>query len=401
MDLRTGNPLWPELSAPLIDPPAVAGDVSCDALVLGAGVTGAFSALLLAEAGLNVVVIDRRGIGQGSTAASTALIQYEIDTPLVKLAKAVGAESAQMAYRATRRALDDMIEIARNHHVSCDLHWCGSLFLACTDDDPEWFEREARARRELGIEVENLCRGAVMDRFDIDRPGALLSSAAIRLNPFMLTHGLLRAAERQGARIYRADVKTVMPLDRVYEAQTLAGPILRASDLIIATGYETPEQFSSVRKYCKLKSTYALATAPLRDGPAWPGDVLLWEAGSPYFYARQAPDNRLVIGGEDEPFSNAEARDALIESKSRVLMDKFRKLRPGVDAVPTHVWAGTFGESDDGMPLIGRLPQYPGCHFALGYGGNGITFGLLAAQMTRDSILARPNPLANVFRFNR
>ena len=64
-------------------------------------------------------------------------------------------------------------------------------------------------------------------------------------------------------------------------------------------------------------------------------------------------------------------------------------------------WAGTFAQTRDGLPYIGSTPQFPRGYFALGYGGNGITFSLVAARMMRDLFLGKENRDAEVFRFGR
>lgn len=401
MDLKGGKLLWPALGTPLVTARPVGQDLSCHAAVLGAGVTGAFVACLLAEAGVDVVVVDRRGVAEGSTPASTALVQYELDTPLIELARRVGLESAQTAYRACRAALDDLAELVDRYQIECDLRRCGSLFLATAQRDVDWFVREAAARQSLGIEVEPLSQRQLLDRFDIVRPAALHSLAAMELDPFALTHGLLNAAEVMGARVVRAEVAPESAQNGGPTLLTEGGLRITARHLVVATGYETPEQFAPLNRYCTLKSTYALASEPLEGIAPWPGGVLIWETGDPYFYARQTVDNRVIIGGEDESIVDPDARDALIGRKTDALISKFELLRPEVPFVPEYRWAGTFAESADGMPLIGQLPAYPGCHFALGYGGNGLTFALLAGQIIRDAILNRDNPLAEVFRLDR
>lgn len=400
MDLKTGNLLWPTLSAPLLSQPPIARDISCDAVVLGAGISGVSAALALAEVDLDVVVIDRRGVAEGSTPASTALVQYEIDNMLIELAHDIGPEKAQMAYRACRATLDHLVELTQKHQISCDLKWTGSLFLAESADEAQKFVTEAAARQAIGIEVEPLSHREVMDRFDINRPAALHSLAAMELDPYKLTQGLARAAEKLGARFFQSEVTSLDLEDSRQHLKTADGYEVRCDHLIIATGYETPEQFRDVRKYCQLKSTYALASEPLSRAP-WPGGVMIWESADPYFYARQSADNRVIIGGEDELIVDADSRDALIDAKSKKLVEKFSVLRPGMEIAPEYCWAGTFAESPDGMPYIGSLPKYPGCHFALGYGGNGLTFSMLAAQLIRDSILNRPNVLSPVFSFDR
>jgi glycine/D-amino acid oxidase-like deaminating enzyme len=81
-------------------------DFTTDVLILGAGITGAVVADLLASAGMSVAVVDKRGLALGSTMASTALVQYEIDTPLVILTGRIGKEKSIRAWRRSRLAVE-------------------------------------------------------------------------------------------------------------------------------------------------------------------------------------------------------------------------------------------------------------------------------------------------------
>ena len=90
MRLRNGRSIWQSTRLPPIPHQLLTRDLATDVLVIGAGISGALVADALSEAGLSVVIVDRRGPVAGSTAASTALLQYEIDTPLSKLAKQIG-----------------------------------------------------------------------------------------------------------------------------------------------------------------------------------------------------------------------------------------------------------------------------------------------------------------------
>lgn len=94
MDLKSGYPFWPLKNGLIQTYPPLEGDVTCDVVVLGGGITGALVAYHLVEAGLNTVVLDKRDIGWGSTSATTALLQYEIDTPLCELIEMVGEDHA-------------------------------------------------------------------------------------------------------------------------------------------------------------------------------------------------------------------------------------------------------------------------------------------------------------------
>lgn len=401
MDLKAGNLYWPAIDPPPPALPRLRGRVQCDVLVMGAGISGAMAACLFAEAGLDTVIVDRRGIAAGSTAASTALLQYEIDTPLLELAEHIGLARARQAYRVCRRVLDEIEQLIRRHSIACDLRRTGSLYLAQHPSDAALFAAEVAARRSVGIEVELLEQRQLLDRFDIDRIAALYSHAALELDPYRFTIGLLNSAMQRGVRAYIGEVvpDRLGPRGQVLRGDAAAE--IQCTHFVVATGYEAPECFESLRPLCRLKSTYALASAPIDRDEAWPQRVLIWESADPYFYARQTPDNRVLVGGEDEDTADPRRRDALIPRKTSQLIEKLEKLRPGLWLSPQFAWAGTFAETPDGLPLIGTLPRWPGTYFALGYGGNGITFSLVAAQIIRDAILGRDNEDADVFSFER
>jgi glycine/D-amino acid oxidase-like deaminating enzyme len=415
MDLTTGNLLWPAVSSAAIygsPTPDLAvpldRDLRCQALVVGAGISGAMAACMLAEAGVQTVVVDRRGVAEGSTPASTALVLYELDTPLIDLAAIHGVRHAQRAYRASRRSLDDLADLVRRMDIDCDLNWRGSLYLARYEREAEWFIREAAARQAIGIEVEPLSRRELMDRFELGRPAALHSAAAIELDPLALTQGLIASAQRLGATVY---APTNVSVEHFADARmnghgehvlrTDAGCEIRCRHLVIATGYEAPEQFEMIARRCTLKSTYALASEPLYSRPPWPGRVLIWETGDGYFYARQTSDNRVIMGGEDELIEDPDQRDALIDHKAERLCQKFAQLCPDVDLRPEFTWAGTFAETEDGLPLIGQTQRWPRCHFTLAFGGNGVTFSVLAGQIIRDAIVGWSNGDEDLFRIDR
>jgi len=102
--------------------------------------------------------------------------------------------------------------------------------------------------------------------------------------------------------------------------------------------------------------------------------------------------NRVICGGEDFPFKNPEARDALLAPRARRLEKRLAKLLPDVRLRTAFSWSGTFAETRDGLPLIGPCSELHGAFVALGYGGNGITFGVIAADILRDLLMGRTAP---------
>jgi glycine/D-amino acid oxidase-like deaminating enzyme len=145
-------------------------------------------------------------------------------------------------------------------------------------------------------------------------------------------------------------------------------------------------------------STWAIATRP-QPQALWPQKALIWEASEPYLYLRATVDGRVICGGEDAEFADAEKRDALTTVKSRRIERKLHRLFPTLDARAAVAWAGSFGASPRGTPTIGQIPGHPHCYAVMGYGGNGITFSMLATQIITAAVLGRKSAEASLFKF--
>lgn len=129
--------------------------------------------------------------------------------------------------------------------------------------------------------------------------------------------------------------------------------------------------------------------------------MTIWESARPYIHLRVAPDNRLIAGGEDEDFVDEQRRDALLAQKTHTLERRLKQMFPAIDIPVATAWTGTFAESEDTLPYIGTHKKYPGAYFALGYGGNGITFSAIASRIIPDLILNKENTDAALFGFTR
>ena len=150
-----------------------------------------------------------------------------------------------------------------------------------------------------------------------------------------------------------------------------------------------------------LLSTYALVSDPVHPDQLWPGKCLIWETAKPYFYMRTTADNRIMIGGEDENFRDPLRRDKLLPAKVKKLEKRFNQLFPDIPFYTDMAWCGTFSSTKDGLPFIGEYPGRDNMFFALGYGGNGITFSMIAAQVIRNKIQGIADYREQVFGFER
>jgi glycine/D-amino acid oxidase-like deaminating enzyme len=401
VDLKSGYPFWPVRDGLIQSYPRLDGDARCDVAVIGAGITGALVAHHLVQEGFDTLVVDRRDAGWGSTAASTALVQYEIDVPLVDLMEMRGREHATRAYLACRDAIGKLECLAASLSGGVDFERKKSLYLGTRKRDRKFLRAELEARRAIGIRVDLLEDDDIASRFCFRRPVALLSYDAAQVDAYGFTHALLADAAQRGARVF--DRTTVVDIDATNRGVILVTAdkaIVRARYLVFASGYETRDFLEE--SVATLASTYALASEPLESIEGWGEDqCMIWEHADPYLYLRTTADGRVIIGGEDEYFRNPARRDRLLPAKTEKLVARFGELFPDIDLEVGFSWTGTFGETKDGLAYIGAHRAWPSSHFALGYGGNGITYGIIAAEIIRDALCGRDNDQAELFRFDR
>jgi glycine/D-amino acid oxidase-like deaminating enzyme len=352
------------------------------------------------EAGVKTLLLDKRDIGTGSTSASTALLQYEIDVPLRELIQKVGPVAAKRSYQLCRESIGQLERLAARLKIDCGFERKPSLFLARHQREIPELREEFQLRRKMGLELEFYDTAAIEKRFPFSRPAALFSRDGGQADPHRLTHGLLAAGQRAGLEVCdRTEMARWEQTRRGVRITTQNGFVISTRRAVVAAGFES--KFLLKSEAGTLKSTYALISEPLPKIPGWHRRCLIWESGSPYLYLRTTSEGRVIVGGEDEDFVNAKRRDALISQKTRTLVKKFARLFPEVPLEVAFAWAGTFGETQDGLAYIGVHPRFPHAYFALGYGGNGITFSLIAAEIIRDEFLGRKNRDAPIFRFGR
>jgi glycine/D-amino acid oxidase-like deaminating enzyme len=396
-DLRGGRSPWFERAGQRART-TITEDLKCDALIVGGGITGSLIAERLTRQGLDVVIIDREFPGRGSTAASTSMLLWEIDRSLTELTQSYGFERASRAYQASLQAVSGLKSLVLDLGVACDMREKDSLYLAAGGTSKELIE-EHELRSRAGLPGAFLDHAMLLENFGIARAGAIVSPGAADADPMQLAHGLLRLAVSRGARLFEAEATGFDAASRSVGAQLQNGRQIEARNVVLATGYVMPKIVHSTIQ--TVSSSWAIATAPQPDN-IWNGGALIWEDSKDYLYARTTASGRIIIGGEDsDEIIEPEARDALIPEKSRILTQKLRALWPRANAEAEFRWAGTFDTTSDGLPLIGPVPGKKGITAAYGYGGNGITFSFLAAQLLGGLIAGETSPLLHDFALDR
>jgi len=401
MDLKSGYPWWAVSNGLIQAFPPLQQDLGCDVLVVGGGVTGALIADELSGHGHEVAVIEQRDIGWGSTAASTALLQYEIDTHLLDLARQYGSDAAELAYRACAEAIPALGEVARGLK-KVDFQRMDSLYLASRHRDVPVLMAEGAARRQAGLDARWLQPDDLQQRFGVDAGGALLTRQAARVDPYCLTYGLLKRVRRRGGHVHdRTVLHSLEATSRSVTARIEAGATIRARHVVLAMGYANQRWID--QRVARNRSSYAFITDPIDADVLGPLQrTMVWESARPYLYLRATGEGRLLVGGLDDAIDIPARRDRRGEGKAKQLMKQLQHWFPQLDPTPAFSWAGTFAETADGLPFFGPHPQWgPRVHLAMAYGGNGITYSMIGAGLLRARIERRRHPLQDLFGFGR
>jgi len=400
MNLKAGFPFWLIKDGLPFDYPALAEHKKTDVVVMGGGISGALVAWKLIKNGVDCMVIDGRTIGLGSSCASTALLQYEIDTPLVELQHKVGLQQAVRSYHLCRQSITDLGDIAKEIGFK-DFEYKKSLYYAAYKKDTGFLQNEFAIRKEHGFNVTLLDEKDVQDNFCFMAHKAILSKDGAQTNAYQYAHHLLQDAMKKGLQVYdRTSIVKISPGRGGVTVTTEKGHVVKARKIIYANGYEAINYIK--KPIVKLLSTFVTISENMAmDRPFWKEDVLLWNTANPYLYMRTTKDNRIIVGGRDEDFYNPSKRDKLIIPKAKQLSADFKKLFPEIPFETEFSWTGTFGSTIDGLPFIGSYKPLPNSYFALGFGGNGITFSQVAADIICDLVQGKSNSDAKIFSFDR
>jgi glycine/D-amino acid oxidase-like deaminating enzyme len=322
----------------------------------------------------------------------------EIDRSLTQLTELYGFETASRAYLASLHAVAGLKSLVLQLGVACELRDKDSLYLAAGDTNRDLLG-EHQLRERAGLPGDFLDHRTLLDIYGIARAGAIVSPGAADADPMQLARGLLRVSrrarragvQRRSDRIRRGGA---LGRRRVEEWPPDRGAVRDSGNGLC---HARDHSFDGSDDLIELGHRNQAAAA---EGLERRRADLGKQQG--YLYARTTSAGRIIIGGEDsDEMIEPDARDHLIPEKSGELARKLAALWPVADVDIEFRWSGTFDTTSDGLPLIGPVPHAKGIYAAYGYGGNGITFSFLAAQLIGDLIAGSTSRLLTDFALDR
>lgn len=401
MRLRTYESFWLLSNGLLYSYPSLPDQhTASEIVVVGGGITGALISHALMKKGYQVLLLDKRDIANGSTSATTSMLQYEIDVPLYQLMEMIGEEAAVQCYKSGIEAIHNLGALIRKQGFDCGFEQKQSLYIARKQKDMSWLKTEFTRRNQYGLGVKWLDAAEIKKDYGIRCYGGILSEVAASVDAYKLAHELIAFNVSRGMKVYdQTIIKEVGRHKGQHQIVTESGGRISCKKIVYCTGYEATEHLKE--RTADVFYTYACVSEQEIEIPEKLHKTLVWDTGSPYLYMRSTNDGRLLVGGEDALSGHTFFQNRIKERKSAKLQKMLVKMMPDIRFIEDFSWAGLFGTTKDGLPYIGESPEHPDALFVLGFGGNGITFSVQGMKIVTDLLEGKSNPLAHAYRFGR
>jgi glycine/D-amino acid oxidase-like deaminating enzyme/nitrite reductase/ring-hydroxylating ferredoxin subunit len=380
--------LWMDL--PPIDTPGLTGDIRTDVLVIGAGIAGLSTAYELATVGRSVTVVDSGRPARGMSARTSAHLAFAIDDFNRELIEVRDLDAARQYYASQCAAVDRVEEICSREGIDCDFARVDGVFVPACADDVEYLRKELTASLQAGFpDAEWLDRG----------PGPWAALPAVRFprqarfHPLKYLYGLLAVLRARGVDCYgHTAIDELDDQGDTVVARTRDGRSITASGVVVATNSPFHLGVPIHTKQAPYR-TYVIAANVAKGSVP---DVLVWDTLEPgYHYVRIQPGpahDVLIAGGEDHKTgeeADMPERFTRLEAWSRALFPQMGEV--------THRWSGQVLEPADYVPFIGRSPQHERVWLVTGDSGQGLTTGVVAAQILREQVNGGEHPWGKLY----
>lgn len=403
-----GAPFWTETAAFTGQYPYLTENIDCDVAVVGGGITGALCAYYLQKAGVDTVLVDAGVLGYGSTSVSPSMMQYEVDYSLGELAEYIGIERAARVFRACARAIDQIEALTKELQADVGFSRRDCFFYTSEEKQARDLKDEYLLRRHNGFPVDLMSSSEAENKFSFRvEKGIYTAGMGGEIDPYRFTQELVKAAVEDGLRVYEnTSVETVTSNDCGIQLETKMHNMIHAKKMVNATGLAAAKDAGHL---ASMRTSFCVVTRPVSGFQGWYQRCLIRDDDEPYTYMHTTADNRLLIGGLDSSFLDAEGKLAgfihmpsAVQRKYDLLEHRLLSMFTGIPNIQAEFrFAGIYGETCDGLPYIGENPKFPNIYYDICCGANGVVFAELAAEIISDLYLEKCPQDYDLFCFER
>ncbi|MCW5729655.1 MAG: FAD-binding oxidoreductase [Alphaproteobacteria bacterium] len=388
--------LWTRTAPPAMPLPPLLGEARAKVAVIGGGYTGLSAALHLAEAGLEVVLLEAAEPGFGASGRNNGQVIPTLSrADPDDLIRRFGEERARPMIELIRDSAALVFELIARHGIACDAVQAGWVQPAHSPGRMALVHRRAAQWSRHDAPVEVLDRAAMSSLIGSDFwHGGWINPTGGHINPLGFARGLAEAAVAAGARLHgRSPVVSLRRDSHGWRAETPQGAVT-ADRIILATGTYSDELWPGLRRSVVPVRSYQIATEPVSSNlrrSILPGNQALSDTRGDLHFMHYDRDGRLVTGGALLVQIADERR--LTALLARRLARIFPQLGPPRFQ---HVWHGMIGMTEDGLPHLHELA--PGVMAWIGCNGRGVALATalgraLALHALSEGRIAPPMPV--------
>lgn len=366
------------------------GDIKVDAAIIGAGFTGLRAALVLAEAGSTVAVVDSGDIGWGASGRNGGQVNpigHESPATIERRwHKDFGSEYAQRYVQMTIDSADEVFDLIKKHHIHCDAEQNGWIRAVHGDAAMPTFEDMALGWQKSGADLRLIDQGELEDRSGSSAyKHGWLASRGGSVQPLSYTRGLGRAALSAGANIYtQTRINQLERINGSWQLKADEGTI-SADQVILGTNGYTDQLVPGLRESIVPVISIQAATKPLSE--AQNQQILqyrntLADTRRVIHYYKKTADNRLVFG------SAGTAGELPGLSERKRIMDGLKVVYPQFpDLELDYIWGGQIAVTQDHLPHIHQIA--PGLIAGLGCNGRGVALSTVMGRLMAETVLGK------------
>jgi glycine/D-amino acid oxidase-like deaminating enzyme len=371
---------------------AIRGQQSADVVVIGGGLTGAAAAYVLANGGLDVIVVEANRIAGGSTAASLGAILPEPDAWYRDVDALAGRRAARAMWHEARKGAADFAAAIARLKIRCDLTQAPYLINSSARDGAQAaaLRKEMASRRDAGVGVPWVTPAAVRTEAGVESGGALGPGGAFTYDPVRAALGLVAAAESKGARVFEKSEVRRISFTRKDATVFLRTASIRTRGIVVATG-EPGSLFGQLRRHVRVSDAAVVVTEPfnaaMRRAAARRRSVVadahdsFGTSTAARSWLRWVSEDRAMFGGAATRVIPPRQADKALVQKTAQLMYELSLRYPDMSGLPAHwSWRLPVVTTPDGLPWIGPHRNYPFHFFAMAFGWHGDSLAWAAAR---------------------
>jgi glycine/D-amino acid oxidase-like deaminating enzyme len=401
---RPGSPYWLERTSARQHRkyPAFRGNATAEVVVIGGGLIGAMATYVMAQSGLDVVLLEADRIAAAGTARGLGVILPQPDGGFREATATAGRRAARIAWTEARRGGLELAAALRRLRVSCGLESAALAINARVPEQLETLRREQRARKDAGLDAAVLTPRAAGAALRSDSVSAIRLRDGFVYDPVRAAAGLVAAAAQRGARVFEQSLVTKTRFTRKHADVVLASGAIRTTAVIVATG-GPGTLFRPLRRHVResegvVAVTDSMPAAVTRQ--VIPEGVVMTESGAgPWI--RATADGRLLAAATVAPLPARQREKALLP-RTAELMYHLSVRYPAMSGLPAaSSWDVPILAGPDGLPWIGGHRNYPFHFFAWAFGWHGDGLGWWAARAALRHVRGEARPGDDALSFAR